>query len=142
MCGVCFVGAGFSVNRTEGPYHVVGHKGKHRINAVATPCVGSGVPFSAWPPATVGGVKMTTQFADSATGDVKLFVDFSNPEDFDTKLWNELVPRLHKHADVPLRPASTMWGRAAKVPECTLPYALPHQGTLRCRTCGRSLAEN
>eukprot|EP00041_Stephanoeca_diplocostata_P036739 m.1352541 g.1352541 ORF g.1352541 m.1352541 type:complete len:2329 (-) comp24925_c2_seq3:262-7248(-) len=72
-----------------------------------------GVPFSAWPPASIGGEVMTTQFADSATGDVKLFVDFTNPEEFDTKLWNELVPMLRKPT-VPVSAAPKTWARAGK----------------------------
>ena len=39
---------------------------------------------------------MTTQFADEASGDVKLFVDFTERENFRTKFNFELLPRLEK----------------------------------------------
>lgn len=52
-----------------------------------------GVPFAEWPPKKVGTTPMTGQFA-TASGDMKLFVDFTQPEDFFVKFNQELSPRL------------------------------------------------
>jgi len=52
------------------------------------------VPFAEWPPASIGETKMTSQFKDHKTGDMKLFVDFSKDSDFSTKYETELYPRL------------------------------------------------
>ena len=38
------------------------------------------VPFSKWPPTTVGQTTMVDQFRNPQTGDMKLFVDFSDVE--------------------------------------------------------------
>ena len=53
-----------------------------------------GVPFSEWPPAVIGVTPMSNQFNDPKTGDMKLFVDFTDLEQFYAKLGNELLPRL------------------------------------------------
>lgn len=52
-----------------------------------------GVPFSEWPPKQVGQTPMKGQFA-TASGDLKIFVDMSDPSQFHTKLQRELLPRL------------------------------------------------
>ena len=59
-----------------------------------------GVPILEWPPSMIGATKMTTQFRDVATGDMKLFVDFTDLDAFETKFANELRPRMERH-DVP-----------------------------------------
>lgn len=54
-----------------------------------------GVPFASWPPARVGTTAMEGgQFADEVTGDIKLFVDFGDATEFETKWTHELLPRL------------------------------------------------
>ena len=55
-----------------------------------------GVPFSEWPPTVIGETPMTSQFKDESTGDMKLFVDFSDMSAFATKFNKELLPRLDK----------------------------------------------
>jgi len=55
-----------------------------------------GVNFSDWPPTKIGQTTMDTQFKDPESGDVKLFVDFTDPSSFDTKFAKELMPRLEK----------------------------------------------
>jgi len=52
-----------------------------------------GVPFSAWPPAQVGSTMMTNQFK-STSGDMKLYIDFTDPNAFYTKFHKELLPRI------------------------------------------------
>ena len=41
-----------------------------------------GIPFSEWPPAQIGGVQLADQLRDPGTGDLKLFVDFSDSGSF------------------------------------------------------------
>jgi hypothetical protein len=54
-----------------------------------------GLPFGDWCALKkIGETELTTQFHDAATGDGKLFVDFSKPELFETKLHQELLPRM------------------------------------------------
>ena len=67
-----------------------------------------GVPFAEWPPAQIGETPMTTQFKDGATGDMKLFVEFTNHAEFETKYQKELRPRLTRggHAGTLRRRAS------------------------------------
>ena len=65
-----------------------------------------GVPFEEWPPARIGETDMTGQYADAASGDMKLFVDFSKLADFDVKFWNELKPRLADASFVPTTSAA------------------------------------
>ena len=55
-----------------------------------------GVPLKSWPPETVGGVRMTSQFKDPKSGDPKLFVNVTHREDFDSKYQKELLPRILK----------------------------------------------
>ena len=55
-----------------------------------------GVPFNEWPPHQVGEAAMTNQFADPETGDMKLFVDCGDADQFETKFTKELIPRLLK----------------------------------------------
>ena len=55
-----------------------------------------GVPFSEWPPRKIGDSAMTTQYKDGKSGDMKLFVDFTEGDNFETKFVKELVPRLEK----------------------------------------------
>ena len=58
-----------------------------------------GVPFVCWPPAKVGETIMTNQFADPKTGDMKLFVDFSDLDTFETKFNMELRPRIERQLE-------------------------------------------
>jgi serine/threonine protein kinase len=51
------------------------------------------VPFSEWPPQRIGLSTMANQFATEA-GDVKIFVDMSDPVSFFQKFQKELLPRL------------------------------------------------
>lgn len=51
------------------------------------------VPFQEWPPQQIGQTKMNEQFA-TAAGDVKIFVDMSDPQKFFQKFKQELLPRL------------------------------------------------
>ena len=51
------------------------------------------MPSEALPPKVIGGVAMAGHFA-AATGDVKIFVDNSEPELFFGTPQNELLPRL------------------------------------------------
>ena len=54
-----------------------------------------GLPFDDWCDLKkVGKTELKTQFHDAETGDGKLFVDFTKPELFETKLNQELLPRL------------------------------------------------
>ena len=54
-----------------------------------------GLPFDDWCGLKkIGETELKTQFHDAATGDMKLFVDFSEPEQFEVKLHQELLPRL------------------------------------------------
>jgi hypothetical protein len=53
------------------------------------------VPFAEWPPTTIGQSTMTDQFKLD-NGDMRLFVDFSDPTQFFTKMRHELIPRLTK----------------------------------------------
>ena len=53
-----------------------------------------GVPFGEWPPVKVGDTPMTTQFENTETGDVKLFIDFEDKSQFASRLKQELLPRL------------------------------------------------
>lgn len=55
-------------------------------------------PFDQWPPVKIGNVEMISQFSNRLTGDGKLFIDFSNPEDFHVKFEQELRHRLAKDA--------------------------------------------
>jgi hypothetical protein len=52
------------------------------------------VPYKEWPPAMVGETLMTDQFA-SANGDLKLYINFSDREQFFTRFKQELSPRLY-----------------------------------------------
>lgn len=53
-----------------------------------------GVPFTEWPPKEIGGIQLTNQLEDAASGDMVLFVDMEEPELFQVKLNRELLPRL------------------------------------------------
>ena len=54
-----------------------------------------GLPFDDWCGLKkIGETELKTQFHDVSTGDCKLFVDFSEPEQFEVKLHQELIPRL------------------------------------------------
>ena len=54
-----------------------------------------GLPFGDWCSLKkIGETELTTQFHDAAIGDMKLFVDFTKPELFETKLHQELLPRM------------------------------------------------
>ena len=54
-----------------------------------------GLPFDDWCALKkIGGTELTTQFHDAATGDGKLFVDFTKPELFETKFHQDLLPRM------------------------------------------------
>jgi serine/threonine protein kinase len=55
------------------------------------------VPFQEWPPQQIGQSTMTTQFATEA-GDVKIFVDMSDPASFFQKFQQELLPRFNPDA--------------------------------------------
>lgn len=54
------------------------------------------LPYTAWPPHTIGNTKMQHQFWDSRTGDNKLYIDFSKQSLFETKFRHELIPRITK----------------------------------------------
>ena len=51
------------------------------------------VPFAEWPPHRIGQSQMEDQFA-TADGDLKIFVDMTDPSTFFQKFERELVPRL------------------------------------------------
>lgn len=51
------------------------------------------IPFSSWPPQKIGDTEMIDQFR-SATGDMRLYVDFSDKEAFSLKFNTELLPRI------------------------------------------------
>jgi serine/threonine protein kinase len=51
------------------------------------------VPFNEWPPQRIGDSRMVDQFA-TETGDVKIFVDLTDPASFFHKFKKELLPRL------------------------------------------------
>ena len=52
------------------------------------------VPFSEWPPLKIGETQMTTQYKDSRSGDMKLFVECTDHTVWAQKFDNELLPRL------------------------------------------------
>jgi len=54
-----------------------------------------GVPYAEWPPKQIGQTPMQEQFA-TANGDIKMYIDMSDPAQFHTKLHRELLPRLDK----------------------------------------------
>jgi hypothetical protein len=70
-----------------------------------------GLPFDDWKALKrIGKTELKTQFHDAATGDMKLFVDFTKPELFGVKLNQELLPRLTaKHQQ--LQGAQQQWPR-------------------------------
>ena len=51
------------------------------------------VPFREWPPRQIGETVLHDQFGTTA-GDVKIFVDMSDPSNFFQKFNKELMPRL------------------------------------------------
>ena len=51
------------------------------------------VPFHEWPPRQIGKTVLQDQFGTTA-GDVKIFVDMSDPSNFFQKFMQELMPRL------------------------------------------------
>jgi serine/threonine protein kinase len=51
------------------------------------------LPFAKWPPKSVGTTTMTNQFA-TPSGDVKIFVEMTDFDAFNTKFEKELIPRL------------------------------------------------
>jgi len=54
-----------------------------------------GLPFAEWCTLKkVGDTELTTQFHDATTGDMKLFVDFTDRAKFETKFSKELKPRI------------------------------------------------
>ena len=54
-----------------------------------------GLPFDDWKALKkIGDTELKTQFHDAATGDMKLFVEFTKPDQFEIKLYQELLPRL------------------------------------------------
>ena len=71
------------------------------------------------PPSTIGATAMTTQFKDAATGDMKLFVDFTKHADFDTKFSHELQPRLARRPA--RRPAAELAGFGAAAADADPP---------------------
>ena len=64
----------------------------HKYGKLVIPVV-LNVPFQEWPPQQIGQTKMNEQFA-TAAGDVKIFVDMSDPQKFFQKFKHELLPRL------------------------------------------------
>ena len=81
------------------------------------------MPFGDWCALTkIGDTELTTQFHDAATGDMKLFVDFTTPDLFETKLHQELLPRL---ANKRQQQQQTQMREAAQQQPLTPP---PHHG--------------
>jgi hypothetical protein len=71
-----------------------------------------GIPYTEWPPEKIGETVMIDQF-QSPTGDMKLYIDFTDAESFSLRFNTELLPRIswtekEKRA---VKAAATRWRR-------------------------------
>lgn len=64
----------------------------HKCGTPVIPVV-LNVPFQEWPPRKIGKTVLHDQFGTTG-GDVKIFVDMTDPSKFHQKFMQELMPRL------------------------------------------------
>jgi hypothetical protein len=106
------------------------HKHKKEVIPVVL-----GLPFGDWCALKkIGETELTTQFHDAATGDGKLFVDFTKPELFETKLHQELLPRMVNMQQQPQQQQQQQTQMRAAVqrqPPLTPPPHPPARGAVR-----------
>jgi len=99
----------------------------HKYKKTLIPIM-KGIPSSEWPPTRVGKTDMKDQFRDSKSGDMRLYVNFTDAEEFAIKFDAELLPRLQK------RKKSRAWAIARKSFRQSSNDSLDRSTTFRRRT--------